>query len=99
MHYYRLENDGQPVHEPDFNEWSKWMETANQQVSMTLIDGGVAVSTIFLGYSFHNTCPILWETAVLGGRLDQVRDRCAGSREQAMAMHEKMVKRVNSETA
>jgi hypothetical protein len=38
--------------------------------------------------------PILWETMVFGGPMDQEQDRCGGSREQAEAMHAHMVKRV-----
>jgi hypothetical protein len=37
---------------------------------------------------------VLWETMVFGGKLDQEQDRCSGSREQAEAMHARMVERV-----
>jgi hypothetical protein len=56
---------------------------------------GATVSTIFLAAA-HNDPPVLWETAVLGGPLDQVRDRCSGHREQAEAMHAKMIERVKN---
>ena len=55
------------------------------------------VSTVFLGldHNFSKKGPALvWETMVFGGELDQEQDRCSGSREQAEAMHERMVKRV-----
>ena len=38
--------------------------------------------------------PVLWETMVFGGKLDQEQARCSGNREQAEAMHNEMVERV-----
>jgi hypothetical protein len=54
------------------------------------------VSTVFLclDHQFAGGPPILWETMVFGGALDQEQDRCSGTREQAEAMHQRMVERV-----
>jgi hypothetical protein len=64
---------------------------------------GAEVSTVFLGldYSFehHGRGPILWETMVFGGPLDEEMDRCGGTREQAEAMHAAMVERVRAVSA
>ena len=51
---------------------------------------------VFLGldHAFGGGAPVLWETMVFGGKLDQEQDRCSGSREQAEAMHARMVEKV-----
>lgn len=72
------------------------MRVARQQVR------GATVSTVFLGldHSFHKGGPpVLWETMVFrkgegGKRVGGEQDRCSGSREQALAMHQRMVERV-----
>lgn len=58
--------------------------------------GDSKISTVFLGldHSFGSSSPVLWETMVFGGELDQEQDRCSGSREQAEAMHARMVEKV-----
>jgi hypothetical protein len=61
--------------------------------------GDAKVSTVFLGldHSFsEDGPPILWETMVFGGELDQETDRCSGTREQAEAMHKKMCEQVKN---
>jgi hypothetical protein len=59
--------------------------------------GDSRISTVFLGLD-HNWSgrgrPVLWESMVFGGKLDQEQDRCSGSREQAEVMHARMVERV-----
>jgi hypothetical protein len=77
-----------------------WFETANRRVAETMI-GEAWVSTVFLGVD-HNfsltgkVSPVLWETMVFGGTLDQEMNRCSGSKEQAEAMHWDMVDRVKA---
>jgi hypothetical protein len=61
----------------------------------------VKVSTVFLGidhnFDFEEDAPpVLWETMVFNGPMDSEMDRCSGNREQAEAMHAKMVERVKS---
>lgn len=59
--------------------------------------GEAKVSTVFLGFDHGwEGEPVLWETMVFGGPLDQEQDRCSGSREQALAMHAAMVERVKA---
>jgi len=93
---YTLDEKGNPVAEPDPMKWAKWFETAKRQVAKDEI-GEAKISTVFLGldHSFGDGPPILWETMVFGGPLDEEQDRCSGSREQAEAMHARMVERVN----
>lgn len=83
--------DKKPTPEPNLLKWARWFETAERVVDKTQI-GESKISTVFLGldHSFsHNGPPVLWETMVFGGKHNQYQDRCAGSWEQAEAMHEK----------
>lgn len=95
---YVLNENGSPIVEPDFMKWAEWFEKADRHVADEKV-GNVRVSTVFLGLN-HNFSqdgsPILWETMVFGGKLDQEQDRCSGSKEQAEAMHAKMVERVKA---
>ena len=93
--YYILDEKGNPVAEPDIIKWSQWAEKAERHVGNDVI-GNSIISTVFLGldHSFKDAAPILWETMVFGGSLDKYQDRCAGSREQAEAMHIRMVEKV-----
>lgn len=96
---YILNQDGKPVPEPDLHKWGKWMEqSVKRRVARETI-GDCDVSTVFLGldHSFGHGAPVLWETMVFGGKLDQEQDRCTGNREQAEAMHKRMVERVKAE--
>ena len=92
---YTLDADGNPVSEPDMMKWAQWFEKAERHVGNETI-GDSKISTVFLGldHAFGGGAPVLWETMVFGGALDQEQDRCSGSREQAEAMHAQMVKRV-----
>jgi hypothetical protein len=53
---------------------------------------------VFLGldHNWGKGPPILWETMCFGGEMDDEMARCSGSREQAEAMHERMVSKVKS---
>ena len=97
---YILNENGCPVHEPDLEKWSHWFETSDSQrnVERTVLRQGI-VSTCFLGldFSMGGKTPVLWETFVLSGKLQGRSDRCGGNKEQAEAMHLKMVRRVLAE--
>lgn len=91
---YRTDAEGQPVPEPDTMKWGTWFETANRVVAKTKTKDA-EVSTVFLGvdHSFGVGPPILWETMVFGGPLDQDQDRYT-SLADARKGHEDMVARV-----
>lgn len=94
---YILNENGQPVAEPDLYKWGSWFEKRDRILKQEWI-GRCWVSTVFLGLD-HNYSeegpPILWETMVFGGPHDQSwAERCSGSREQAEAMHARMARRV-----
>jgi len=93
MQHYILDEKGAPVAEPDLMTWARWFEKAERHVGNETI-GDSEISTVFLGldHAFGGGAPVLWETMVFGGTLDQ--ERCSGSREQAEAMHARMVERV-----
>ena len=87
--------DGVPVIEPDILVWAKWFETADRKVALTIV-GDTKISTVFLGkdHSFgHNDLPILYETLVFGGKLDDEMERYT-TIEEARLGHEIMVTRV-----
>lgn len=76
-------------------KWAQWFEKADRHVANIKI-GDAQISTVFLGvdHNFREGVPVLWETMVFGGKLDQEQDRCSGSREQAEAMHARMISKV-----
>lgn len=96
---YILDQHGNPKPEADLIAWAIWFESSrkNRIVKQNFI-GESKVSTIFLGldHSWSGGKPILWETMVFGGKLDQEQDRCSGNKEQAEAMHARMLERVKS---
>lgn len=98
MTNYVLDENGNPRAEPDLEKWGRWMQSGNTIVAKEQL-GASTVSTVFLGVDYNFSRggpPILWETMVFGGEMDQEMDRCSGSREQAEAMHLKMVQRVKA---
>jgi len=91
-----------PVHVDDVEVWARWREAhrAALHVRDTWLPPGVRVSTVFLGVD-HNFArivdptltPILFETMVFGGPLDQEQERCATWAE-AETQHAAVVARV-----
>lgn len=80
----------------DLITWGKWLQTCKDRIVKQEMVGDSKVSTVFLGidHNFNDGPPILWETMVFGGKLDQEQDRCSGNWEQAEAMHQQMVAKV-----
>jgi hypothetical protein len=100
--YYVLHN-GHPVPEPDVSRFARWFASARHEriVAQTKLgDGSIRVSTVFLGldHRFGPGRPILWETLVFGGPLDQEMDRYT-SREDAVRGHAAMLERVQQACA
>lgn len=91
--HWILNDEGQPV-KATLDEWAVWFETSKNRIVRQEVVNGIKVSTVFLGidHNFaHQGAPLLWETMVFGGKLDQEMLRCSGNREQAEAMHEEML--------
>lgn len=84
-------DDGQVVQEPNLTAWSMWMERANRIVARTEIDD-ILISTVFLGidHAWGGGPPVLWETMVFGGPLDDYTARYT-NRAAALANHHQMV--------
>lgn len=99
---YILNENGEPVVEPDLLKWAKWVESNHPlQIVKQERVGNLEVSTVFLylNHRFGPGNPILWETMIFkrvkGKRVKPVDQfRCGGSREQAEAMHERAKQRV-----
>ena len=83
-----------PVLEPDLLTWGRWMETTERHVGEDTI-GETRISTVFLGldHGFGEPVPILFETMVFGGPLDNECERYATWAE-AESGHQAMIERV-----
>lgn len=93
---YYLLKDKQPILVMDVLEWGREFENMDRQVALTYIGEDIKISTVFLGIDHGNGLsrhPILFETMVFGGKLDQAQKRCH-TWDQAEFMHEKMVAEV-----
>lgn len=91
-----IEKEGKPVLEPDLMTWARNFERADRHVAQDKI-GDVRISTVFLGidHSFGHGHPLLYETMVFGGPLDQEQERYS-TREDALAGHAATVERVKA---
>jgi hypothetical protein len=93
LNNYVLDENGQPVLEPDIMRWGQWFEKSwpARQVASTEI-GDARVSTVFLGFNhnWHEGPPILFETMIFGGEHDQFQRRYF-FREEALAAHDQIV--------
>lgn len=77
-------------------EWATWLEQADRQVAKDEVNG-VRISTVFLGldHSFGESQPLLFETMVFGGDLDQEQERYS-TWDEAETGHKEMVNRVKA---
>lgn len=88
-------NDKHEAVPVSIREWVRsYDDTEARCVAQTDVDD-VHVSTVFLGldHRIGSGPPLLFETMVFGGSLDQEQDRCT-TWEQVERMHKTMVKRV-----
>lgn len=100
---YILDDDGNPVPEPDLLAWAMWMEYSHRSkgkdsriIQQDRI-GGVFVSTVFLGldqgWPRPSPHPVLWETMIFKGEHDGYCKRYT-SREHAEEGHRVAVRLV-----
>jgi hypothetical protein len=103
---YILDADGEPQRCDDLAVWGAWFERSSKDRSRVVAadkdegpDGGtVCVSTVFLGldHNFSATGPpVLWETLVFGGPLNDEMVRYT-SRAAALRGHQAMCARVRA---
>lgn len=84
-----------PVRVEDTIEWAKWFEKAERKVAHDTVNG-VEVSTVFLGidHSFGRAGPpVLFETMVFGGELNEEQERYR-TWDEAVRGHAEMLARV-----
>lgn len=85
----------------DVMEWAKKLEEMDRTIEKTLFTvdgvGEIGVSTVFLGidHQYGRGDPLIFETMIFGGQLDQEMDRYS-TYDQAMAGHAEMVKRLKT---
>lgn len=89
---YILNAAGDPVAEPDVLAWALWFGSAERTIARTELPNDVMVSTVFLGidHNFGGGPPILFETMIFGGPLDEAQYRYT-TREIALIGHEAAV--------
>ena len=91
--HYILNSDGTLRIVP-LLEWVAWFETAERHIGNDFLDGGLHVSTVFLGIDHNfrlNGPPLLFETMIFGGPHDQYQDRYA-TKDEALAGHAKALR-------
>ena len=90
--------DHEPVPCADILEWGRWFESADRHVGSDYL-GTIHVSTVFLGlnHQYGGGPPLLFETMIFGGPLDQYTERYstwteaeAGHRRAVNMMRERM---------
>jgi len=88
--HYTLDENKMPVPCDDPMEWHIWYSFADKHVAKDWV-GPVMVSTVFLGLDFGFG---LWETMVVGGRMDRYQARSDGRLAEALKMHERILELV-----
>lgn len=81
----------------DLELWAQWFQTANRRVAHDTV-GDVRISTVFLGLNhnfFDDGPPLIFETMVFGGQLDDATERYS-TYAQAESGHAAMVERVKA---
>ena len=88
--YY--DREGQPM---ELMEWAQAIEAGRNVVAKTKLSGGVEVSTVWIGlnHQWGDGPPLIFETMVFGGAMDQEQNRYSTETE-AKAGHREMVVRV-----
>lgn len=93
-------NEDHSIEAVDLTTWAVWFEKSDRRVRRSVYndvnDNEIVVSTVFLGldHSFSDGGPpILFETMVFGGKLDEEMERYA-TWDQAVAGHDRMLRKV-----
>ena len=97
---YILDQNDNPISEPDLFKWGTWLQKTDRHVGNDEIDG-VRVSTIFVGLNLRYAAegpPVLWETVIFGGKLNGYRVQYS-SKEKALSGHNEACEKVRQEKA
>lgn len=94
--YYILKNK-KAVPVDDIIEWGRMFHKQDRIVAKDTVNG-VDISTVFLGfnYQYREGEPLIFETMIFGGKLDQEMDRYS-TWEEAEAGHKIMIEKVKQE--
>jgi len=95
--YYILDPERRVV-PANLMTWARWFENANRRVDWTQVTSEVTVSTVFLGIDHRwsgKGPPILFETMIFGGPLDQYQWRYS-SWDDAEAGHKAAVRKARA---
>lgn len=96
--HYIIGPDGKtPIPEPNLHKWGAWFQSSfvARRVALTEV-GDVSISTVFLGLDhnfFRSGDPLLFETMVFGGALNEECERYS-TWDGALAGHWAMVEQV-----
>jgi hypothetical protein len=85
--------DGDDVRRAGLMEWAAYFEKADRHIGRDEI-GLMKVSTVFLGlnHNYGDGPPLLFETMVFGGPIDEETERYS-TKAEALAGHQKLVER------
>lgn len=94
MEHYILDENKSPI-KATLDEWANWFSESKRRVDFTTTWNG-DVSTVFLGsdHRWGEGPPLIFETMVFGGTLDQEQERYS-TWSEAEKGHAAMVARVN----
>jgi len=107
MRYYILNDLGEPACTHSEEEYSTYIlerfdrhrVVGRDEIKMDCPPDSTFVETIFIAMNADpdGPCPLYWQTWICGGPLDGNYFHCAGSREQAEAMHQQTVEAVKEQ--
>lgn len=95
MEKYILDANGNPV-PADLDTWAKWYETNRESRRVALDEfDNIRVSTVFLAlnHNWGDGPPLLFETMVFGGKMDEYMRRYS-TRKEAENGHKEVVSMV-----
>ena len=96
-HYYILDGHT-PIPTNDMDEWEGLLVNAQARTVAKTSIGNIEISTVFLGldHNFYDGGPpLLFETMIFGGHLDQYQERCS-TWEEAEQQHAKALAAVKN---
>ena len=90
---YRLDQHRTPV-PCSMETWGEWFTNVDRQTALTKI-GHICVSTVFMAidHNFGDGRPLLWETMVFGGELNDQQWRYS-TEEEAKKNHDRIVQEI-----
>ena len=97
-HHQYILRGKEPVACDDMHEWGRFFQNAEaRRVAYDEVAPEITVSTVFLGldHQYGQGPPLLFETMVFGGPLDQEQDRYS-TWDEAERGHKEMIERVQA---